>query len=160
MTEPTSLEIAPAILAGLISTLIILAAVIAMLAVMPTRFPLNPLYLAGSAFSIDTTVAYLSGISVTVVVGIGYGIFVSAALTGFQAQNLEFAWGGVAGAVLSIVTGTTFAYSRSLNRAVRTGLVGDPGPFLLRYGRDSAIQLVFSHILFGVTTATLYVVLT
>lgn len=150
----------PALLAGLISTLIVLIAVVAMLVTMPTRFPLNPLYLTGSAFSIDTTAAYLSGLGILLTVGTGYGIFVSAVLTGFEVQSLEPLWGGLAGAVLSIVTGTTFAYSRSLNRAVRVGYVGDPGPFLLRYGAPSAAQFVVSHILFGLIAATLYIIFT
>ncbi len=154
--DAATLEIIPAIIAGLISGSAVVVIAVAMLALAPTRFPANPLYLIGSVFSIDTTKAYLAGLVFLLLAGTGYGIVISAALTGFEVDGLEFLWGGVVGAILSIVTGTTFAYSRSLNRAVRTGYVGDPGPFLLKYGATSMFQLIGLHVVFGVLTGTLY----
>lgn len=156
MADEAAFQIAPALLAGLISTVVFLIAVMVMLAVLPTRFPLNPLFLIGSSFSIDTTAAYIAGLGTVLLSGIGYGIVVSAVLTGFQVSGLEPLWGAAAGFTLSIVSGTTFAYSRSLNRHVRTGYVGDPGPFLLRYGGLSVAQLVIAHVLFGALVTTLY----
>lgn len=146
----------PALISGLVAGLAVLLMLFAMLARMPYRFPLNPLYLIGSAFSIDTTVAYAWGAAVILAGGAGYGLIISAAFTGFEVDSLEFLWGAAVGSVLSIVSGTTLAYSRTLNRAVRAGEVGDPGPFLLRYGRWSMAQFLAAHAVFGMLTGALY----
>lgn len=149
----------PALISGVVSSALTLIVLIVTLALAPTRFPLNPLYLIGSAFSIDTTSAYGWGLGVLLAVGAAYGVVASAVLTGFQVANLEFLWGAMTGVALSILTGTTLAYGRSLNRAVRTGHVGDPGLFLIRYGPWSVTQLVVSHVLFGTIASVLYAAL-
>lgn len=156
MPTEVTFQIGPALIAGLIASFVVIVLVIGMLAIAPTRFPLNPLYLIGSSISIDTTLAYGIGLILLLVTGTAYGIFVAAVFTGFEVENLEFLWGAVTGLALSIVTGTTLAYARNLNRAVRAGQVGDPGPFLVRYGNASAVQLVFGHALFGSITGVLY----
>ena len=152
-------EIGPALMAGMITAIALLILMIVMLALAPTRFPLNPLYLTGSAFSIDTTVAYSFGLGVLLLIGAAYGVFVSAVFTGFQVAEFEFLWGAPTGAALSVVTGTTLAYGRSFNRAVRAEQVGDPGPFLICYGRWSVTQLIGSHILFGMIAGAVYAAL-
>ncbi len=157
--DDATFQLVPALVAGLVATFAVLFGIIVMLAFSPVRFPLNPLYLTGSAFSIDTTAAYGWGLGVLLTVGLGYGIVVSAVLTGFQATSLEFLWGAGAGGALAVVTGTTLAYSRSLNRAVGAGQVGDPGPFLMRYGKLSLGQLIATHLIFGSIAGSLYAVL-
>lgn len=152
-------QIGPTLIAGAVAGFIVLFLNIVMLAVAPTRFPANPLYLIGSAISIDTTFAYAAGLTLILLTGTGYGILVSAMLTGFEVESLEFVWGGIVGTALSIISGTTLAYSRTLNRAVRAGHVGDPGPFLVAYGKTSVAQFVVVHILFGAITALLYTAL-
>lgn len=142
--------------AGIFAALVTLIALIVMLAIMPRRFPMNPLYLVGSAFSINTTTAYISGLVIFLVGGLAYGSFVAASLVGFEALGRHYLWGAGAGLFLLIVTGTTLAYARNLNRAVRAGQVGDPGPFLVRYGKYSVAQLVFAHMLFGAVAGQLY----
>ncbi len=143
---------------ALIAGAVALFVVMAMLAVMPTRFPANPLYLVGSAFSIETTAAYLWGLLAYFGGALGFGCVVAAVLVGFEVERFEFAWGIGAGIFLALVSGTTLAYARTLNRAVRAGLVSDPAPFLLRYGKGSAAQLVLAHALFGAVAGQLYVV--
>lgn len=156
MPDEVTFQLGPALLAGFVSSFVVLIVIIMMLAVAPTRFPVNPLYLMGSAFSIDTTAAYGLGLSLILLSGIAYGIVVSAVLTGFEAESLEFLWGAIAGAALSVVSGTTLAYARTLNRAVRSGQVGDPGPFLVRYGKPSVGQFTVAHVLFGAVSAQVY----
>jgi hypothetical protein len=157
--DNVAFSIGPALLAGVISTVVVLVLLMVTLAVTPTRFPLNPLYLIGSAFSIDTTAAYGLGLGVLLIVGAAYGGVVSAVCSGFHITEFEFLWGALTGVVLSIVTGTTLAYARSLNRAVRSGQIGDPGPFLIRYGPWSVAQLVFSHVLLGTVAGAVYATL-
>lgn len=159
MPNEVTFQLGPAVLAGVVASFVVLVAMIVMLAVAPRRFPANPLYLTGSAFSIDTTLAYGLGLSLILVTGAAYGAVVSAVLTGFEAESLEFLWGAAAGIALSIVSGTTLGYARSLNRAVRAGQVGDPGPFLIRYGHTSFAQFAAAHVLFGIISGSLYAAL-
>lgn len=159
MPDEVTLQLGPAVLAGVVASFVVLATMVVMLAVAPTRFPANPLYLTGSSFSIDTTLAYGLGLSLILVTGAAYGAVVSAVLIGFEVESLESLWGAVAGIALSIVSGTTLGYARSLNRAVRAGQVGDPGPFLIRYGSNSAAQFAAAHALFGAITGSLYAAL-
>ena len=157
--EDITFKLGPALVAGVVSSAGTTFLLFAMLAIAPTRFPLNPLYLVGSAFSIDTTPAYIWGFGVLLLAGAAYGVVVSAVFTGFQVDSFEFLWGAVTGGVLSVVSGTTLAYLRSLNRAVRAGQVGDPGLFLIRYGPWSVTQLVVAHVLFGTITGGMYATL-
>ncbi|MDA1296727.1 MAG: hypothetical protein O3B04_01825 [Chloroflexi bacterium] len=158
--DDVTFQFVPALVAGIAATVAALLVLMVMLAVAPTLFPFNPLYLIGSAFSIDTTSAYGWALGVLLLIGAAYGVFVSAVFTGFQVTELEFLWGALTGAALSVVIGTTLAYARSLNRAVRAGQVGEPGPFLLRYGWRSVTQLVAVHVLFGLIAGVVYTTLT
>ncbi len=145
-----------AAVAGLIAVLAVLLPVMLMLAFLPLRFPMNPLYLLGSAVTIETTYAYLSGLLMFLVGGVLYGSVVAAVQVGFEVASLAFLFGAATGGALFIVSGTTFAYSRALHRGVRIGLIGDPGPFLLRYGKATLAQLAVAHILFGAVAGQLY----
>ncbi len=155
MTE-AAFEPDAAVVAGLIAGAATLLAVILMLAVRPRTFPFNPLYLTGSAVSIETLPAYGFGLVVWFAVSAGYGCITAAVLTGFEVSGTQIAFGAATSLFLSVITGTTLAYSRSLNRSIRSGMVGDPGPFLLRYGRASALQLIAAHIVFGALAAEIY----
>ncbi len=156
MAAELTFQFDAAVLSGLIAGLATLMLLVLMLATMPVRFPLNPLYIVGSAFSIDTTPAYLWGLAALLIGSIAYGCFIGAVQVGFEIESFRYQWGAVTGLVLSIVTGTTLAYSRNLNRAVRAGYVNDPGPFLLRYGVNSAVQIALAHAIFGALAGQLY----
>lgn len=153
-------EPGPALVAGLAAAFITLLIIMVALAVAPVRFPLNPLYLVGSAVSIETTTAYVAGLVIILVTGAAYGLLVSAVFSGFQVTELEPLWGAVTGLFLSVITGTTLAYGRTLNRAVRAGQVGDPGPFLVRYGKLTAGEFIVAHMVFGLITAVIYIAMT
>ena len=155
MTE-TSLDIGTAAVAGLIAGGIALVIVFGMLATNPRTFPFNPLYLAGSAVTIETLPAYAIGLTTWLSVSVVYSVFIAAVMNGFEVTGHEYAWGAATGAVLAVITGTSISYARSISRSVRSGLVGEPGPFLVSYGLRSAAQLVAIHILFGAITSQIY----
>lgn len=145
--------------AGLVGGLAALTLVMAMLYSSPRRFPLHPLYLIGSMFTIETTAALLSGLTTILVIAGLYGLVIAALFNGFDASGLLPLWGAVAGAALSIVTGTSLAYMRVISPAVRKGQVGDPGPFLARYGSWSVTQVIVAHALFGMVAGFIYAVI-
>lgn len=155
MNEIT-LNTSAAIIAGVSSGAVALVVTMAMLAWSPKRFPLHPLYLVGSTFSIETTSAMFNGLVVILSVAGAYGIVIAGLFVGFDASSLLPAWGGLAGAALSILTGTSIAYLRVVNPAIRKGLVSDPGPFLIRYGGWSPIQVIAVHVVFGAVAGAIY----
>lgn len=148
-----------AIVAGISGGAVAVALTIVMLAVAPKRFPLHPLYLVGSIFSIETTSALLNGLLVILSISGAYGIVIAALFVGFETSSFLPLWGGLAGAALSILTGTSVAYLRVVNPAIRKGLVGDPGPFVIRYGGWQVAAVVLSHVIFGLVTGAVYAVL-
>ena len=157
--EQTTLNAGAALASGLIAGAVTLLLLLGLLTAQPRRFPLNPLYLTGSLFTIETTQSYAAGLVATLAVSSGYGVVIAAVFVGFGADGLLPLWGALAGSVLSLVTGSSLAYMRTVSPVVRRGLIGDPGPFLLRYGRWSATELLASHALFGLVAGAVYSVL-
>jgi hypothetical protein len=154
--DESSFNSTAAVIAGLAAGAISLVVTLALLLWRPRVFPLHPLYLVGSVFTIETTAAILSGLVAVLVVSAAYGTVIAALFNGFDASSWLPLWGAVAGAALSILTGVSLAYFRTVSPAARKGLVGDPGPFLLRYGKWQAAAMVLTHIVFGAITGALY----
>lgn len=156
LSPQMTLNAGAAAAAGLAAGFLALLLMMALLILQPRRFPLNPLYLTGAVFSINATTAYIAGLVVILAVAAGYGVVIAAVFEGFELTSALPLWGAVIGGVLSIITGTSTAYLRVLSPAVRNGLLGDPGPFLISYGRWPVAELFASHVLFGLITGALY----
>lgn len=67
--DDVTFQFVPALVAGIAATVAALLVLMVMLAVAPTLFPFNPLYLIGSAFSIDTTSAYGWAVGILLLIG-------------------------------------------------------------------------------------------
>lgn len=156
LVEPISFNFYASLISGLAASAIIIALLSIWESIRYGRETLQATELAGSAITENRIATWVIGVSIILIFGCMYAIFITSFLYALQINAWLWIFGVVISIPLWIVSGTTFAYFRLLHPAVRNDRISHPGPFALSKSREAAIELLAAHMIFGAIAGTIY----
>ena len=149
-------EIVPAIIAGIIATVIMTAVMYIGRAMMPEQMPMNILYLLGTMMTRDTKMAYMMGSVMHLMNGIIFAIIHAAIYAAFGLESNLLLWGLLLGAIHWVIVGMGMGMMPMMHSGIKDGTIDAPGAFAMSLPMMNRIGFLMVHLLFGLLVGVFY----